>query len=87
MIHNQNPTEYLTRDIYLATILSQSKVPLIRVESNGARAIFIFKASEKIEGLIAKYFNGELRLDPRSIFEDWKALKSMAFSSTNNVRC
>jgi len=82
----QNPQEFLTRDIYIATVIKQAGIPLIRVDNHTGRGIFVFNSSENIDGLIMKYFNGELRTDPKGLFETWKALKSMAFSKTNNVK-
>ncbi len=82
----QNTSEFSTRDIYLATVIKQAGIPIVRVEGNGRQGIFVFKASEKIDGLITRYFNGELRADPKGLFETWKALKSMAFSTIQDVR-
>jgi len=84
--HHQNSSEFPTRDIYLATVIKESGIPILRIEGSASRAIFVFKASEEINRLITAYLNGELRADPRSIFDTWKALKSMAFSRTDNVR-
>jgi len=81
-----NPTEFKTRDIYLATALKQSGVKIIRVENHTGKGIFVFKTSAKIERLITQFFNGELRVDPQSLFEAWKSLKSMAYSTVGNVR-
>jgi len=86
MNEKQKPSEFATKDIYLATVIKQSGIPIIRVEGSGGRGIFIFKQSEKIEPLIAKYFNSELRVDPKALFEIWKSLKSMAFASIGDVR-
>lgn len=87
MITRQHtPSEFTTKDIYLATVIKQAGVPIVRVEGSGRQGIFVFKASEKIEGLIARYFNGELRVDPKGLFETWKALKSMAYSAIQDVR-
>jgi hypothetical protein len=82
----QSLTEFPTRDIYLASIIKQSGVPLTRVENRSGRGIFVFQASEKIHSLINKYFNGELKLDPKGLFETWKSLKAMAFSTIDDVR-
>ena len=84
--HQQFSNEFPTKDIYLATVIKQAGVPIIRVEGNGSRGVFVFQTSKKIEGLIRDYFNGQLRVDPRTLFDTWKALKSMAFSSTGNLR-
>lgn len=84
--NQQVSSEFQTRDIYLATVIKQSGIPIIRVENNGRQGIFVFKASEEIDDLITKYFNGELRTDPRSLFEVWKSLKSMAYTAIGDVR-
>lgn len=82
----QNLSEFSTRDIYLATVIKQAGIPILRVEGNGRQGIFVFKASPLIDGLITRYFNGELRADPRGLFETWKSLKAMAFSMIQDVR-
>lgn len=78
--------ELKSRDIYLSTIFKQAGIPIIRVENFTGKAIFVFRASKEIEELTAKYFNDELRINPKSLFETWKSLKSMAFSTINDVR-
>jgi hypothetical protein len=83
---HQNLSEYLTRDLYQAVILRLSAIPIIRVENQTGRAIFVFRASPKINEIISSYLNDELNLNPRAVFETWKSLKSMAFAATNNVR-
>ena len=78
---------YKTRDIYTAAVIKQSGIPIIKIENNGrGQGIFIFRADARITSIISQYINGELRVDPRGLFENWKALKSMAFSSIGDVR-
>ncbi len=78
--------EFATRDIYLATVIKQSRIPIIRVENHSGRGVFVFQANEKIQDLINKYFNSSLKMDPKGLFETWKSLKSMAFSAIGDVR-
>jgi hypothetical protein len=80
------PQEFPTRDIYLASVLRMEGIPILRVDNNVGRGVFVFQASKAIQSLISEYFNGTLRLDPKGLFETWKALKSMAFSATGDVR-
>lgn len=84
--HQQPLNEFQTRDIYLATVIKQAGIPIIRVEKNEGRGIFVFRASEKIDGIISGYFNDELQVAPKALFETWKALKSMAYSKINDMR-
>lgn len=82
----QNPRTFKTRDIYISATLHHIGVPLIRVESNGRQGIFVFEASPQIDELITKYLNGTLTVNPKGLFDDWKALKAMAFSTIGDVK-
>ena len=55
-VQQATSNEFQTRDIYLASTIKQAGVPIIRVEGNGGRGIFVFRNSEKIEKIIADYF-------------------------------
>lgn len=81
-----NPSEFKTRDLYLAVVLKSSGVPIVRVESTGPRAVFVFKESGRLDEISTQFFNRELRLEPRSLFDEWRSLKSMAFAASGNVR-
>lgn len=81
-----NHTEYQTRDIYISVILKSFDIPLLRIESNGRQGIFVFKSTDALEQIISQYFNNELKLNPRAIFDNWKALKSQAYAVTGGTR-
>ena len=78
--------EFSTKDIYISATLKQAGIPILRVEGNGRQGIFVFKACPEIEKIISQYFNDQLKVSPRQLFESWKALKSMAFASIGDVR-
>lgn len=80
------PTEFKSKDIYLSSVLKAFNIPIIRVENNGRHGIFVFRHSRELENLITQFFNDELKINPRTLFESWKTLKSMAFSSMGDVR-
>ncbi|MDP2735771.1 MAG: DUF5659 domain-containing protein [bacterium] len=84
--YRQITDEFSTRDIYMATVLKQAGVPIIRVEESNGRGIFVFQSCKEIEELTRDYFNGALRVDPQGLFSAWKALKSAAFSAIRDVR-
>ena len=78
--------EFKTRDLYLAVVLKSNRIPVLRVEPSGARAVFVFEESDRLDEISTQFFNKELRLEPRSLFDEWRSLKSMAFAATRNVR-
>lgn len=84
--YRQNTCEFATRDIYVASVLKQAGVPIIRVEDSNGRGVFVFRACKEIEALTRDYFNGNLRVDPQGLFGAWKALKSAAYSAIRDVR-
>lgn len=85
--NQSSPTHELrSRDIYLSTIFKQAGIPIVRVENSTGKAIFVFRACKEIEELTIKYFNDELKVNPKSLFETWKCLKSLAFSAIGDVR-
>lgn len=81
-----NHTEYQTRDIYLSVILKSFNIPLLRIESNGRQGIFVFKSTDELEQIISQYFNNELKLNPRAVFDNWKSLKSQAYAAIGATR-
>ncbi len=89
---NTDPTleDFSTTDIYLASVLKTAGFPLLKMTSryrkNSTGGIFHFPNSEKIQETAMKYLNGDLRLDPRALFETWKTLKALAASVTGEVR-
>ncbi|MBI5138992.1 hypothetical protein HZA26_00020 [Candidatus Nomurabacteria bacterium] len=82
----QSPSEFSTKDIYLSSVLKAFNVPIIKVLNSGRHGVFVFKYSRELENLISQFFNDELKVNPRTLFESWKTLKSTAFSTINDVR-
>ena len=85
-VRQHNLSEFKTRDLYLAVVLKAFRIPVLRVESSGPRAVFVFKETDQLDEISTKFFNRELRLEPRSLFDEWRSLKSMAFAASGNVR-
>ena len=92
-ITRKNPTTsnpqtpvYKSRDIYLVSAAIEAGILFKGIESNGHQGIFLLAEGEKLQAVIADYFNGQLRLDPKRVFENLKSLKSQCYSVTGNVR-
>ncbi len=72
----QQPTnEFSTKDIYLATVIKQTGIPIVRVEGNGRHGIFVFQNSYKIEEIKRKHDNGDLKANP----DELVYLKALTF--------
>lgn len=84
--NHDNHAEFPTRDLYLAVVLKLTGIPILRVENHAGRGIFVFRGSAKIEGIVSAYFNDELTMNPKAVFESWKGLKSMAYNAIGDVR-
>lgn len=84
--NHQKPLEFSTRDLYLSVVIKLSGIPIARVENQSGKGIFVFRSSPKIEEIVSAYFNDELTMNPKAVFETWKSLKSMAFSAIGDVR-
>lgn len=82
----QTVDEFSTRDLYVASVLKQAGIPILRVEDSSGRGVFVFRACKEIEALTRDYFNGTLRVDPQGLFAAWKTLKSAAYSAIGDVR-
>lgn len=78
-----NPTSYQSRDIYLSAALKASSIRLLKVTNREGKGYFCFENSPKLDGLIARYHNDELKINAKTLFACWKDLKSLAFSAVN----
>lgn len=81
-----NPATYESRDIYLSASLKASGVRLVRVTNREGKGFFCFENSPKIDDLIARYHNDELKINAKTLFAVWKDLKSLAFSAVGGAR-
>jgi hypothetical protein len=78
--------DYQTRDIYLASVLQLSGMPIIKIDNYDGKGVFSFRRTPKIEEIINAYFSDELSMNPKSVFEAWKAIKARVYSTTGNFR-
>jgi len=82
----QSIATYPTRDLYLSVVFTLCGLQLLRIENHAGKGVFIFKASDEIDEIITRYYSGELRFDPKNVFETWKTLKSRTYSTIGDVR-
>ena len=80
-IHMANLDSYETKDQYLASTLFALGLKVIKSEWRGRECFFIFSEAEQCQKIIRQYYSGELKADPRIIFDGFKAIKSMIFNT------
>lgn len=66
-----------TRDIYLATYLKASGIPLESFERRHGQTFFIFQASEKADKLITKYIQDKATVNINVFRHEFKDLKNL----------
>lgn len=69
-----------TADIALASTLALW-IPINNIERiiGSKRALFVFEDTEKTTLLVEQYWRGELRIEPRSYFDQLRALKARLY--------
>jgi hypothetical protein len=70
-------TEYRTKDWEIASLLYASGHALAAAEWVDGVCFFAFEDETACERTIASYYRGELRLDPRVIFQAWREVKNI----------
>jgi hypothetical protein len=72
---------YRTSDLALATTISLF-YPIEAIDKqNPHKAYFIFKREEGLDELIEKYWRGELRVEPKTFFNQLRVIKARLYGS------
>ena len=78
---------YSTPDLGIAVYLFTLGHDLIKTTVVGQRRlIFHFQYNDNTEKLVSSYLNGTGEASAKKLFENYRALRGMAFSATNNLR-
>lgn len=70
---------YRTKDQYLASTLYAFGLKLDSSEWANNACFFVFEDRKKCEEIVRRYYSGELRIDPRSVWDGFKTIKSIIF--------
>ncbi len=68
-------TERLVSDLVLAAYFTNIRHQIVRIESNGGRSIFVFRATAKLEEDELSFFNRTAAVEPLSFAETLRYLK------------
>ncbi len=78
---------YSTADLGIAVYLFTTDHELVNTTLLGPkRLIFQFKEQRDTEAQVAKYLNGTGNAPAKRLFENYRALRALAFSKTGNLR-
>jgi len=73
--------KYKTSDLSLATTLSLY-CPITDIEKqNPRKAEFIFERNQELDDLLDRYWKKELLVEPRTYFDQLKALKARLYGN------
>jgi hypothetical protein len=75
----QKQSLFRTSDLALASALSLCQ-PFIRLEAvSASRFNFIFEKTEDTDYLVDKYWNNDMRVDPREYFDAIRSIKARLY--------
>lgn len=83
-------SEYKTKDVYIASMLIARGYKQYRIERNGRQCFFIFYPEKEdvpdsfnpvsfLEDEVNQYWNGNLLVDPKELFNAFKELKNRMY--------
>lgn len=83
----KEPNLYSTSDLGIAVFLFTTGYELTKTTLQGPkRLIFHFKRRTDIESQVSKYLNETGLAPAKKLFENYRALRALAFAQTNNLR-
>lgn len=71
---------FKTKDSYLASVIYYFGFKLDSTEWQGDSLFFVFENAEEAEKIVKQYYAGELKVDPRILFDSYKIIKQIIFS-------
>ena len=78
---------YSTSDLGIAVFLFTVGHELSETTLQGPkRLIFHFKRKENTENLVVRYLNGTGQAPAKHLFDNYRALRALAFTKTDNLR-
>ncbi|MBN1547539.1 MAG: hypothetical protein JW902_12865 [Syntrophaceae bacterium] len=84
---NDHLSSYITPDLGIAVYLFTLNHDLVKTTViSQRRLVFHFQRREDTDELVAKYLNGTGEAPAKKLFENYRALRGVAFSQTNNLR-
>jgi len=72
---------YRTKDQFIASTLYSFGEKLDSTEWVGNECYFLFENETKCKELAQKYYSGELKVNPRILFDSFKVIKSILFNN------
>ena len=76
----KNVDNYKTKCQFLASTLYALGQKLTSSEKVDGRVFMFFEDKKKCEEIISRYYSGDLRIDPRKLFDSFVAVKSVIYN-------
>lgn len=78
---------YSTKDLGLSTFLITTGHELTgSTLENPRKLILHFRRKQETDNLILQYFNGTAQAPAKKLFENYRTLRGLIYSRTNNVK-
>lgn len=81
----ENKNLFTTYNLNFSAVLVASDFKLQRVDKGlGAKALFCFENTTKLQAVNDKYWRKELKIEPQLLFDSLKFLKNRLYSGLEN---
>lgn len=74
------PTEYKTRDMYLASYLVMHGLALVKLERDGKRFSFVFSEVPRLKELADEFYSRKAQVEPMQYTMAMKQVKSQMYN-------
>jgi hypothetical protein len=75
----KNVNNFKTKDQFLASTLYALGEKFLYSNWEDGKCYLFFADENKCEKIVSKYYSGELKVDPRIIFDSFKTIKTIIF--------
>ncbi len=75
----KNVDNFKTKDQFLASTLYALGERFLFSEWEDGKCFIFFDSKDKCELIVSKYYSGELKIDPRILFDSFKTIKTIIF--------
>ena len=77
---NNKKNTYSTKDQFIASTIYSLGGKMNSIQREKNECFFVFKNKDRCEMWVIKYYAGDLKIDPRILFDSFRTIKSIIYN-------